>query len=122
MIGAALALVLYSATVIAMPLLLDREVDIVSAMIASFKTVLGNPPVMIGWGLIVAGLVIVAMLPAFLGLIIVLPVLGHATWHLYARGVRSGNMTFGTGPYGVTESRNCHGCAGQLIDFAVQQN
>ncbi len=84
-VGAALSLLLYSATVIAMPLLLDREVDMVSAMIASFKAVLSNPPVMLGWGLIVAGSVIVAMLPVFLGLLVVLPVLGHATWHLYAR-------------------------------------
>lgn len=88
LVGAFLALFLFSSTVIAMPLLLDRNVDMVSAMITSFKAVFASPVVMLGWGLVVAALVILAMLPMFLGLIVVLPVLGHATWHLYARAVR----------------------------------
>ncbi len=85
LVGAILSLVLFSSTVVAMPLLLERNVDMVSAMITSFKAVFASPVVMLGWGLIVAALVIAAMLPAFLGLIIVLPVLGHATWHIYTR-------------------------------------
>ena len=87
LVGALLSLVLFSSTVIAMPLLLDRNVDMVSAMIVSFKAVFSNPVVMLGWGIIVAALVIFAMIPVFLGLLIVLPVLGHATWHLYANTV-----------------------------------
>ncbi|WP_084175108.1 DUF2189 domain-containing protein [Afifella pfennigii] len=86
-VGAFLSLVLFSATVIAMPLLLDRDLDFVSAMIVSFKTVKENPGPMLAWGVLVAALTIAAMLPAFLGLLIVLPVLGHATWHLYTRAV-----------------------------------
>ena len=86
-VGALLSLVLFSSTVIAMPLLLDRNVDMVSAMIVSFKAVFSNPVVMLTWGVIVAALVILALIPAFLGLLVVLPVLGHATWHLYASTV-----------------------------------
>ncbi len=88
LVGAFLSLVLFCTTVIAMPLLLDRDLDFVSAMIVSFRVVFLNPVAMIGWGIIVAASAIVAMIPVFLGLLIVLPVLGHATWHLYRRAVQ----------------------------------
>lgn len=88
-VGAVLALVLYSATVIAMPLLLERELDFVTAIITSFKTVIKNPLPMITWGLLVAVLAIAAMVPLFLGMLVVLPILGHATWHLYKRAVEA---------------------------------
>jgi len=86
-VGAVLAMVLFSATVIAMPMLLDSEKDFVSAIIASFQTVFRSPVPMLGWGVIVTLSAILAMLPAFLGLIVVFPILGHATWHLYTRAV-----------------------------------
>lgn len=86
-VGAVLALVLFSSTVISMPLLLDRELDFITAIIVSFNTVRQNPGPMIAWGIIVAGLAILAMIPFFLGLLVVLPVLGHATWHLYERAI-----------------------------------
>jgi uncharacterized membrane protein len=66
---------------------LDREVDFVTAMIASFGTVRTNPVVMLGWGALIACILFLAMLPAFLGLFVALPVLGHATWHLYRRAL-----------------------------------
>ncbi len=84
-VGAAISLVLYSLTVISCPLLLDRDVDFVTAMVTSIRTVLASPLVMLGWGVFVVLAVIVSALPAFAGLLIVLPVLGHATWHLYKR-------------------------------------
>ncbi len=84
-VGAILALVVFSLTVVSIPLLLDREVDIVTAMITSVKAVTTNPAPMLGWGLMVTVLLFLSALPAFLGLIIVLPVLGHATWRLYRR-------------------------------------
>jgi uncharacterized membrane protein len=84
-IGAALATVLYSITVIAMPLLLDKNVDFVTAMITSVKTVLASPLVMLSWGAVVGGLTLLAIVPAFLGVIFVFPILGHTTWHLYER-------------------------------------
>lgn len=87
--GAILSFVLFSATVIAMPLLLDRELDFISAIIVSFKTVLKSPVPMIGWGIVVVVLAVIGMIPAFLGLIIVMPVLGHATWHLYEAAIGS---------------------------------
>ncbi|WP_137702006.1 DUF2189 domain-containing protein [Marimonas lutisalis] len=82
-IGAAFALILYMVTVISMPLLLDREVDFVTAMITSFQTVTTNPLPMLLWAAFIAVVTFVAMLPAFLGLYFVLPLLGHASWHLY---------------------------------------
>jgi len=82
-VGAGFALLLYAITVIALPLLLDREVDFVTAMITSVSVVTANPVPMLAWAAIIAGLTFVALLPAFLGLFVVLPLLGHATWHLY---------------------------------------
>jgi uncharacterized membrane protein len=52
-------------------------------MIVSFQTVLQNLPVMVLWGLIIAVTLAIAMLPFFMGLLVALPVLGHASWHLY---------------------------------------
>jgi uncharacterized membrane protein len=78
---------LFSITVVSLPLMMDREIDFVTAMIVSFGTVQASPLVMLGWGLFIAVLVFLAMLPGFLGLLIVLPVLGHATWHLYRRAL-----------------------------------
>ncbi|WP_317054939.1 DUF2189 domain-containing protein [Roseovarius rhodophyticola] len=89
-IGSGFALLLYSITVIALPLLLDREVDFVTAMITSVQVVLQNPVPMIVWGIVIAVLTFLAMLPAFLGLFVVLPLLGHATWHLYRLIVEAG--------------------------------
>jgi uncharacterized membrane protein len=86
-VGAVLSLVLFSVTVIACPLLLDREVDFITAIITSVKTVTTSGPPMIAWGLFVVAAMIAASLPAFLGLLVVLPVLGHTTWHLYRRAV-----------------------------------
>ncbi len=82
-IGAGFAAVLFSITVVGMPLILDREVDLVSAIIASFQAVLTNPFTMLAWAAVIAGMLFVGIVPLFLGLLIVLPVLGHASWHMY---------------------------------------
>lgn len=82
-VGALFALLLYMLTVVSLPMLLDREVDFVTAMIASFQYVLAHPLVMLTWALFIAVATFVALLPWFLGLFVVLPLLGHATWHLY---------------------------------------
>lgn len=86
-VGAVLSLVLFSLTVVSFPLLLDRDVDVVTAMITSVRAVLVNPVPMIGWGAIIVMLLIFSTAAAFLGLVIALPVLGHATWHLYRKVV-----------------------------------
>jgi uncharacterized membrane protein len=82
-VGGLFALLLYMITVFSLPILLDREVDFVTAMITSFQTVQANPVPMLAWGAFIAVITFLAMLPAFLGLFVVLPLLGHATWHLY---------------------------------------
>jgi uncharacterized membrane protein len=82
-VGALFALLLFMITVLSLPMLLDREVDFVTAMITSFQTVAQNFVPMLIWALFIAVITFVAMLPAFLGLFFVLPLLGHATWHLY---------------------------------------
>lgn len=84
-VGAFLATVLFSTTVIALPLLAEREVDFVTAMITSIATVVKNPVPMLGFGLVVGVCTLAALVPVFAGLLLVLPVLGHATWHLYRR-------------------------------------
>lgn len=87
-VGAVLALVLYSVTVISLPFLLERNTDFITAIATSVKAVFTSPVPMLGWGLCVTVLVIAATLPAFLGFFVVLPVLGHATWHLYRKVVQ----------------------------------
>lgn len=86
-VGAALSLALFSITVVSIPLLLEREVDFVTALITSIQAVFLNPPVMLGWGLVVTLLVIIGSIPLFAGLVFVIPILGHATWHLYTKAV-----------------------------------
>lgn len=86
-VGAAMAYMLFSITVIALPMLMERELDFITAMVNSFQFVAQNFVVMVSWGILVSVLLFLAMLPWFLGLFVVLPVLGHATWHLYRRGV-----------------------------------
>jgi len=83
--GAVLSLILFSLTVVSFPLLLDRDVDFVTAMITSVRAVVMNPLPMIGWAAVIVVLLIVSALPFFTGLLVTLPVLGHTTWHLYRR-------------------------------------
>ena len=82
-VGAGFATLLYMITVLSIPLLLDREIDFVTAMITSFSYVSQNAPVMLAWGAFIAVVTFLAMVPWFLGLLLVLPLLGHASWHLY---------------------------------------
>lgn len=84
-VGAALSLILFSLTVVSFPLLLDRDVDFVTAMITSVRAVVTSPLPMIGWAALIVILLAVSAMPYFLGLVVTLPVLGHATWHLYRR-------------------------------------
>jgi uncharacterized membrane protein len=84
-VGGLMAIAVYAVTVVSLPLLLDKEVDFVTAMITSVQAVTAAPIAMLGWAATIAVLLFVGMLPLFLGLFVVLPVLGHATWHLYRR-------------------------------------
>jgi uncharacterized membrane protein len=87
LVGAVLAIFLFSITVVSMPLLLDKDIDFITAMLKSITVVQNSPLVMLSWGAIIALLIFLALAPMFVGLIIVLPILGHATWHLYEMAI-----------------------------------
>jgi uncharacterized membrane protein len=86
-VGAVFAALLFSLTVVSLPMLLDREVDFVTAMLTSFALVKENPQVMLGWGALIAVSLFLGMVPGFVGLFLVLPLFGHASWHLYRRAI-----------------------------------
>ncbi len=86
-VGAVLSAVLFSVTVVAMPMLLDRDIDFITAMLTSLRVVQENPAVMLGWAAVITVTMLLSLAPAFLGLIFTLPILGHTTWHLYQRAV-----------------------------------
>ena len=84
-LGLVFAAIVLSISVISFPLLLDRDVGAAVAVQTSIRAVLANPLMMTAWGFIVAAALILGSVPLFVGLVIVVPVLGHATWHLYRR-------------------------------------
>ena len=86
-VGFVLAALVLAVSVVSFPLLLDRDVSLPVAVMTSVQVVRENPVVIAAWGLIVAVGLAVGILPVLLGLIVVLPVLGHATWHLYRAAV-----------------------------------
>ncbi len=86
-VGFLFALVVFAISVVSFPMLLDRNVGVPTAVVTSISAVAANPVTMTMWGLIVAGALVIGALPCFIGLIVVLPVLGHATWHLYRKVV-----------------------------------
>ncbi|MEM7178521.1 MAG: DUF2189 domain-containing protein [Pseudomonadota bacterium] len=87
LVGGGLATLLFAVSVVSVPMLLDRDIDVVSAMITSVRLVLANTEAMLVWGLIIAVSVALAMLPLFLGMLIVFPLLGHTSWHVYRKGI-----------------------------------
>jgi uncharacterized membrane protein len=86
-VGFLFAAVVLAASVISFPMLLDRQCGVPAAVVSSIRLTRQNPRVIFTWGAIVAGSLVIGSIPAFLGLIVVMPVLGHATWHLYRRAV-----------------------------------
>jgi uncharacterized membrane protein len=86
-IGFLFALAAFCISVVSFPLMLDRHASTAVAMLTSLRVVAANPLAMAVWGLIVAALLLIGCVPAFLGLAVVVPVLGHATWHLYRKTV-----------------------------------
>ncbi len=86
-VGFLFAVLVLMICVVSFPLLLDRQVSAAVAVLTSVRVVLRNPVTMTMWGLIVAGLLLIGSLPLFIGLAVVMPVLGHSTWHLYRKEV-----------------------------------
>ncbi len=79
-------------SVVSFPLLVDRDAGAAAAITTSVRAVAANPGTMATWGFIVAALLFLGSLPAFIGLAVVIPVLGHATWHLYRKLVDDGSI------------------------------
>jgi uncharacterized membrane protein len=86
-VGFLFAILVLTISVVSFPLLLDRDVGAAVALLTSIRAVARNPVTMAAWGLIVAVLLAIGIIPMFLGLTVVMPVLGHATWHLYRKVV-----------------------------------
>lgn len=86
-VGAVAAFVLFALTVVSLPLVLEKEVDFMTGMLLSFETVQRNLLVMLAWAAVIAVISLAGLLPAFLGLMVALPLLGHATWHMYRRAL-----------------------------------
>jgi uncharacterized membrane protein len=86
-VGFLFAVVVLTISAVSFPLLLDRDVGAPAALLTSIRVVFANPGTMALWGFIVAALLVIGSIPCFLGLTVVMPALGHATWHLYRRAV-----------------------------------
>jgi uncharacterized membrane protein len=85
LVGGAIAFTIFSISVVSCPLLLDRDVDFITAMIASVKSVLTNPWPMLAWALTIALFLAFGLLSGLLGLTLILPLVGHASWHVYRK-------------------------------------
>ena len=85
LVGAAFALLVFVISVVSFPLLLERNVGVAVAVTTSLKAVAANPLVMMCWAATIAGGLLIGSLPLLVGLAVVMPILGHASWHLYRR-------------------------------------
>ena len=86
-VGSLFAGLIFAISVVAMPMILDRQTDAITAGLTSLRLCLTQPGLMIFWGALITALVVLAMAPGFLGLLVVAPVLGHASWHAYRAAV-----------------------------------
>ncbi|MDT8991511.1 DUF2189 domain-containing protein [Curvibacter sp. APW13] len=82
-VGAIFAALVFAVSVVSIPMMLDQEVDAITAGLTSIRLVLSQLPVMVLWGAVITALVVLAMIPGFAGLLVVGPVIGHASWHAY---------------------------------------
>ncbi len=87
-VGFFFAMLVLATSVVSFPLLLHRDVGVLNAIVTSVNVFRKNPRVILTWGLIVAVGLVLGSIPALIGLIVVMPLLGHATWHLYRRAIR----------------------------------
>jgi len=87
LVGAGFALAALALSVVTFPMLVDRHVDVGTAFLTSLRAFAANWKSLIGWGVIVGAMLVLGAIPAFIGLAVVLPVLGYSTWHLYTRMV-----------------------------------
>ena len=83
LVGAIFAAVVFCVGAFSIPMLLDRTVDAVTAVLSSISAVLNNKAAMVVWGMVIIGSVLLGIMTGFIGLVVILPVIGHATWHAY---------------------------------------
>lgn len=88
-LGGVFATIIFSVSVVSIPMILDRRTDAITAGLTSIRLVLARPAAMLFWAAIITVLVVLAMLPGFAGLLVVGPILGHATWHAYRATVEA---------------------------------
>jgi len=86
-LGGVFATIIFAVSVVSIPMILDRRTDAITAGLTSIRLVLGQPAVLLLWAATITVLVVLAMLPGFAGLLVVGPVLGHASWHAYRAAV-----------------------------------
>jgi uncharacterized membrane protein len=89
-VGALFAGLVFVASAFSLPMMLDRNTDAITSALTSVNAVMNNVPAMLVWGILIVGLVVVGFLTAFLGLAVILPWIGHATWHAYKETIRPG--------------------------------
>ena len=120
-VGFLFALVALCISVVSFPLMLDRHASAGEAMVTSLRVVAANPVAMAAWGLIVAALLVAGSIPLFLGLAVVIPLLGHATWHLY-RKVIAPDPNQLRPVHAASAARKASGCGfpGQPVSLAAQ--
>ena len=87
LLGGLIAFFMFSILVVSCPLLLDRDIDFVTAMLTSLRVVKANPLQMLSWALIIALFLVAGFLTGLVGFFIILPALGHGTWHIYRMSV-----------------------------------
>jgi uncharacterized membrane protein len=104
-VGFLFAVLVLAISVVSFPLLLDQDVGLHTAVRTSINAVTANPGPLALWGLIIAVALVIGSIPAFLGLIIVMPVLGHATWHLYRKVVEPTSQPHASGRRAVARNR-----------------
>ena len=89
-VGALFSAIVFAVTAFSLPMLLDRRTDAITAVVTSVNAALRNKPAMLVWGMIIVACVIVGFATMFLGFIVLMPVLGHATWHAYREAIDAG--------------------------------
>jgi uncharacterized membrane protein len=82
-IGAIVAVAVFTVSVVSLPLMVDRDIDVITAIITSMQCCLRNPAPMLVWALVIVALTVIGFATAMLGFVVIFPLLGHATWHAY---------------------------------------
>lgn len=82
-VGAVFSLLIFTASAFSLPMFMDRKVDVITAVVTSFNAVLRNKKAMVVWAAIIVVAMLIGMATAFIGLVVILPIIGHATWHGY---------------------------------------